>query len=226
LVQEKKRTSLNINKSLILLMVLRVLLQISTETLSVVFKIKRLSKQFFVCHSYCPNLDNLNHKKNFLKGHCLFQYWITSFVLLKVKTWYKKRRFHKLVKLVSDPLCIIDIYKLTNNCQFANTDNEILTQVIQNCKSNRLRRRALKEPDKILDDLLFNGSFFCFYFLKIFTFKSWPTHFAKMIMFLPKIICLAFSRALCDWPKSYKIVNQIGSGEGHWKNLIKYLMTY
>jgi hypothetical protein len=45
----------------------------------------------------------------------------------------------------------------TKNCQFANTDNEILTHVIQNCKSNRLRRRALKEPDKTLDDLLTMG---------------------------------------------------------------------
>jgi hypothetical protein len=35
--------------------------------------------------------------------------------------------------------------------------NEILSQVIQNCKSNRLRRRALKEPDKTLDDLLTMG---------------------------------------------------------------------
>ena len=52
---------------------------------------------------------------------------------------------------------VIELRKLTKNCQFANTDNEILTQVIQNCKSNRLRRRALKEPDKILDDLLTMG---------------------------------------------------------------------
>jgi hypothetical protein len=36
-------------------------------------------------------------------------------------------------------------------------DNEILTHVIQNCKSNRLRRRALKEPDTTLDDLLTMG---------------------------------------------------------------------
>ena len=32
-----------------------------------------------------------------------------------------------------------------------------MTQVIQNCKSNRLRRRALREPDKRLDDLLTMG---------------------------------------------------------------------
>jgi Leu/Phe-tRNA-protein transferase len=52
---------------------------------------------------------------------------------------------------------VIELRKLTKNCQFANTDNEILTQVIQNCKSNRLRRRALKEPDRTLDDLLTMG---------------------------------------------------------------------
>jgi hypothetical protein len=32
-----------------------------------------------------------------------------------------------------------------------------LTHVIQNCKSNRFRRRALKEPDNTLDDLLTMG---------------------------------------------------------------------
>jgi hypothetical protein len=52
---------------------------------------------------------------------------------------------------------VTEIRKLAKNCQFANTDNEILTQVIQNCKSNRLRRRTLSEPDKTLDDLLTMG---------------------------------------------------------------------
>jgi hypothetical protein len=52
---------------------------------------------------------------------------------------------------------VIELRKLAKNCQFASTDNEILTKVIQNCKSNRLRRRALREPDKTLDDLLTMG---------------------------------------------------------------------
>ena len=49
---------------------------------------------------------------------------------------------------------VTELRKLSKNCKFANIDSEILTQVIQNCKSNRLRRRALREPDKTLDDMV------------------------------------------------------------------------
>ena len=50
-----------------------------------------------------------------------------------------------------------ELRKLAKNCQFANTDSEILTQVIQNCRSNRLCRRALREADTTLDNLLKMG---------------------------------------------------------------------
>ena len=39
---------------------------------------------------------------------------------------------------------------LAKTCRFADIDAEILQQVIQHCKSNQLRRRALREPDKNL----------------------------------------------------------------------------
>ena len=50
-----------------------------------------------------------------------------------------------------------ELRTLAKNCEFANVDNEILQQVIQNCKSNQLRRRALREPEKTLSDILTMG---------------------------------------------------------------------
>jgi len=46
---------------------------------------------------------------------------------------------------------------LSKNCEFADTDKEILSQVIQHCRSVRLRRCALREPDKPLKDILDMG---------------------------------------------------------------------
>ena len=47
--------------------------------------------------------------------------------------------------------------KLAKTCEFSNVDNEILSQVIQNCKLNILRRRALWESDKTLNNILTLG---------------------------------------------------------------------
>lgn len=55
---------------------------------------------------------------------------------------------------------VTELRKLSKYCKFADaaaTDKEILSQLIQNCKSNRLRRRALREPDKTLTDILVMG---------------------------------------------------------------------
>ena len=43
------------------------------------------------------------------------------------------------------------------NCKFNDVDAEILSQLIQHCQSNRLRRRALRETDKKLSDILAIG---------------------------------------------------------------------
>ena len=43
-----------------------------------------------------------------------------------------------------------ELRKLAKDWEFNNTDNEILSQIIENCKSNQLRRRALWEWDKTL----------------------------------------------------------------------------
>lgn len=52
---------------------------------------------------------------------------------------------------------VTELRTLARNCEFANIDNEILQQVIQNCKSNQLRRRALRETDRTLDRILTLG---------------------------------------------------------------------
>ena len=43
---------------------------------------------------------------------------------------------------------------LSKDCEFADNDKEILSQLIQNCRSNQLRRRALREPEKGLEDII------------------------------------------------------------------------
>ena len=52
---------------------------------------------------------------------------------------------------------VTELRRLAKYCKFGDTYKEILSQLIQNCKSNRLRRRALREPDKKLDDILNMG---------------------------------------------------------------------
>ncbi|XP_052806251.1 uncharacterized protein K02A2.6-like [Mya arenaria] len=52
---------------------------------------------------------------------------------------------------------VTELRTLAKNCEFTNVDKEILQQVIQNCRSNQLRRRALREPDKALCDILTMG---------------------------------------------------------------------
>lgn len=49
---------------------------------------------------------------------------------------------------------VTELRKLSKNCEFNDVDREILSQVIQNCKSKQLRRRALRESDKGLQDIL------------------------------------------------------------------------
>lgn len=49
---------------------------------------------------------------------------------------------------------VTELRQLAKNCEFTNTDHEILSQVIQHCSSSRLRKRALREPDKSLKDIL------------------------------------------------------------------------
>ena len=54
---------------------------------------------------------------------------------------------------------VTELRTLAKDCEFgaARIDKEILSQVIQHCRSNRLRRRALREPDKSLRDILEMG---------------------------------------------------------------------
>ena len=50
-----------------------------------------------------------------------------------------------------------ELRQLARNCNFNDVDGEMLSQIIQHCRSNRLRRRALRENDKSLSDILTLG---------------------------------------------------------------------
>ena len=57
-------------------------------------------------------------------------------------------RCHKQQEYQSLDEFVMELRTLAKNCEFENADKEILQQVIQNCRSNQLRRRALREPEK------------------------------------------------------------------------------
>ena len=44
--------------------------------------------------------------------------------------------------------------RLAMTCEFADTDREIKTQIVQNCLSQKLRMKALQNPDLTLTQLL------------------------------------------------------------------------
>jgi len=69
---------------------------------------------------------------------------------------YKFRTFKQTEGQSLDEF-VTELRKLSKTCEFADVDKEILSQVIQNCRSNRLRRRALREPEKTLSDILTLG---------------------------------------------------------------------
>ena len=50
-----------------------------------------------------------------------------------------------------------ELRQLARNCNFNGVDGEMRSQIIQHCHSNRLRRRALRENDKSLADILTLG---------------------------------------------------------------------
>ena len=55
---------------------------------------------------------------------------------------------HKQQEYQSLDEFVMELPMLAKNCEFENADKEILQQVIQNCRSNQLRRRVLREPEK------------------------------------------------------------------------------
>ncbi len=85
----------------------------------------------------------------------------------KQKTYFtlKKNVLYQvyiLRKAVQQPGENLDTYctrlcMLAKNCEFADVGKEIKAQLIQSCTSSRLRRRALREPDSSLGDLLDHG---------------------------------------------------------------------
>lgn len=69
---------------------------------------------------------------------------------------YKFRTFKQTEGQSLDEF-VTELRKLSKTCEFADVDKEILSQVTQNCRSNQLRRRTLREPDKTLSDILTLG---------------------------------------------------------------------
>ncbi|XP_061170050.1 uncharacterized protein K02A2.6-like [Saccostrea echinata] len=49
---------------------------------------------------------------------------------------------------------VTELRRLSKDCEFNDVNKEILSQIIQHCRSNRLRRRALREPDMTLQNLM------------------------------------------------------------------------
>jgi hypothetical protein len=84
---------------------------------------------------------------------------LTTYFEPKKNTQMEVYKFHSYKQKECQSLdeFVTELRKLAKTCEFANVDNEILSQVIQNCKSNRLCRRALREPDKTLNDILTLG---------------------------------------------------------------------
>ena len=71
----------------------------------------------------------------------------------------KEYDIYKFRQSKQEPGESIDTYhtklrKLAENCEFANVDDEIKSQIIHSCSSTRLRRRALRENEINLEQLL------------------------------------------------------------------------
>ncbi|XP_033756113.1 uncharacterized protein LOC117338858 [Pecten maximus] len=49
---------------------------------------------------------------------------------------------------------VAELRTLARDCDFKDLNKEILSQLIQHCRSNQLRRRALREPGKGLEDII------------------------------------------------------------------------
>ena len=69
---------------------------------------------------------------------------------------YKFRKCHQRDDQSRDEYAT-ELRQLARNCNFNYVDGEMLSQIIQHCRSNRLRRRALRENDKFLADILTLG---------------------------------------------------------------------
>lgn len=52
---------------------------------------------------------------------------------------------------------VTSLRRLAQSCSFHDPEQEILSQLIQHCSSKRLRRRALREPDKSLSEIVAMG---------------------------------------------------------------------
>ncbi len=81
---------------------------------------------------------------------------LTNYFKPKCNIQLEIYNFRKCVQLEGQSLdeYVTELRRLAQTCKFTDVDGEILSQLIQHCTSNRLRRRALREPDKDLKDIL------------------------------------------------------------------------
>lgn len=82
------------------------------------------------------------------------RYCPPTFLLVRTYKWLCRNLetvHSRELKLLTSTLLNYASYPKT---EFHAANKEILSQVIQHCKSNRLRRRALREPDMTLQNLM------------------------------------------------------------------------
>lgn len=74
----------------------------------------------------------------------------------KQNTEYEVYKFRQASQQVHETIDMFHtrLQQLADTCDFHSKDREVKTQIIQTCTSTRLRRRALREPDMTLTDLL------------------------------------------------------------------------
>ncbi|XP_060552185.1 uncharacterized protein LOC132713564 [Ruditapes philippinarum] len=84
---------------------------------------------------------------------------ITDYFAPKVNKQMEIYKFRACKQSESQSLdeYVTELRMLAKNCEFADTEEEILQQIIQNCKSSRLRRRALRDNCKTLTDIISLG---------------------------------------------------------------------
>lgn len=74
----------------------------------------------------------------------------------KKNTHYLVYKFRQAIQLPGESLDTFHtrLRMLAKDCEFADADREIVAQIIQSCTSSRLRRRALREPNMTLTNML------------------------------------------------------------------------
>lgn len=84
---------------------------------------------------------------------------LTAYFSPKRNLQMERYIFRSCVQTQGQPLeaYVTELRRLAQSCSFHDNEQEVLSQLIQHCSSQRLRRRALREPDKSLSDIITMG---------------------------------------------------------------------